>query len=365
MVTTTFCMERMLDLLAARVGLDPVEVRRRNLIADDELPFVNALGVSFDATSFRGSLEAAVGAIGYEAFRARQKAAWAEGRLTGLGIACYPEFTTPSATVLRARGVRSVPGFDAATVRVNPSGTVEVFTSVTAMGQGLMTALGQLVADECGVRLEDVVVQCGDPNRCPYGSGSWESRGAVAGGGAVLMAARQIRDKVLAIAAQRLEVSVADLVCEEGRIWVRGRAATSIAGATFWRIEYARSSRSSSRSLARIPSSTWTVAPSTGSPGTTRPSMVMLARAGTMQVPRATADRADGETGAPPAGAAVGVPAPMKPPQLGDDVGHVVDRVQPGRYAAASRLPLDSSPSPLSSGGPPDGRRPGRRRRRG
>jgi carbon-monoxide dehydrogenase large subunit len=222
MVTTTFCMERMLDLLAARVGLDPVEVRRRNLIGDDELPFVNALGVSFEATSFRGSLEAAVRAIGYEAFRARQRAARDQGRLIGLGIACYAEFTTPSAKALRARGVRSVPGFDAATIRVSPSGTVEVFTSVTTMGQGLATALAQLVADECGVRIEDVLVHCGDSSRCPYGSGSWGSRGAVAGGGAVLIAARQIRDKMLAIAAHRLEAGVTDLACADGRIWVRG-----------------------------------------------------------------------------------------------------------------------------------------------
>ncbi|PYM67284.1 MAG: carbon monoxide dehydrogenase [Candidatus Rokuibacteriota bacterium] len=228
MVTTTFCMERMLDLLATRLGLDPVEVRRRNLIGDDELPFVNALGVSFEATSFRRSLEEGVRAIGYDAFRARQKAARGTGPLIGLGIACYAEFTAPSATALRARGVRSVPGFDAATIRVSPTGTIQVFTSVTTMGQGLPTALAQLVADECGVRMEDVLVQCGDSSLAPYGSGSWGSRGAVAGGGVVLRAARQIRDKVLAIAAHRLEATVADLVCEDRRIWVRGAPFRSV-----------------------------------------------------------------------------------------------------------------------------------------
>src|SRR5262249_5922179 len=171
---------------------------RRNLIRDDELPFVNALGVSFDATSFHRSLEEAVRASGYDELRARQKAAQGRGPLVGVGVACYAEFTTPSAKALRARGVRRVPGSDAATVRGGPSGTVEVFTSVTSMGQGLMTALAQLAADECGVRIEDVRVHSGDSSHCPFGSGSWASRGAVAGGGAVLLAARQIRKKMLA-----------------------------------------------------------------------------------------------------------------------------------------------------------------------
>jgi carbon-monoxide dehydrogenase large subunit len=222
MVTTTFCMERMLDLLAERTALDPVEVRRRNLIREDALPYVNALGVRFEATSFGRALEAAVEVAGYPALRAAQRAARAEGRRLGVGVACYAEFTAPSAQALRQRGVRGVPGFDAATVRVDPSGRIRAVTSVTAMGQGVVTALTQLLADACGVGMEDVVVECGDSTLAPYGSGSWGSRGAVAGGGAVLLAAGRIREKVLAIAARRLEADVADLAWADGRIAVRG-----------------------------------------------------------------------------------------------------------------------------------------------
>jgi aerobic carbon-monoxide dehydrogenase large subunit len=227
MVTTTFCMERMLDMLAERTGLDPVEVRRRNLIRDDA-PYVNALGVTFEATSCVRALEDGVAALDYGRLRTEQKARRAEGRLVGIGVACYAEFTTPNARALRSRGVRRVPGFDATTIRVDPSGTVHAFTSVTAMGQGLVTALTQLVADECGVALDVVRVHTGDSALTPYGSGSWASRGAVAGGGATIKAARRIREKLLAIAAHHLEADVADLEGHQGVVQVRGAPFRSV-----------------------------------------------------------------------------------------------------------------------------------------
>src|SRR5262249_4824213 len=105
---------------------------------------------------------------------------------------------------------------------MDPSGKICVYTSVTAMGQGLETALSQLVADECGVEIGDVSVRCGDSTLSPYGSGSWASRGAVVGGGAGILAARRVREKVLAIAAHALEADAKDLEVSEGRIWVRG-----------------------------------------------------------------------------------------------------------------------------------------------
>src|SRR5262249_60012358 len=92
MVTTTFCMERMLDMLAERTGLDPVEVRRQNLIRDDELPYVNPLGVTFEATSSVRSLERGVAAVDYDGFRTEQRRLRAQGRLVGIGVACYAEF---------------------------------------------------------------------------------------------------------------------------------------------------------------------------------------------------------------------------------------------------------------------------------
>lgn len=222
MVTTTFCMERMMDLLAERTGLDPTEVRRRNLIGPDEFPYVNALGVAYEGASFVRSLQDTLRMVNYEAIRAEQQALRAQGRLVGIGIACYAEFTAPNSRALLWRGIVRVPGFDATTIRVEPSGKVRAYSSVTSMGQGVETTLAQLIADELGVDIADVSVGCGDSTLAPYGSGSWGSRGAVVGGGATLRAARRIRDKILAIAAHDLEADITDLEIAQGQIRVKG-----------------------------------------------------------------------------------------------------------------------------------------------
>lgn len=222
MVTTTFAMERVMDLLAARTGLDPVEVRRRNLITDAEFPYRNALGVSYERASFTESLEAGLRAAGYEGVRAEQARAREGGRLLGVGLAAYAEFTSPNSRALAWRGIVRVPGFDAVTLRMDPSGQVRAYTSVTAMGQGIQTALAQLIADELGIDLADVSVETGDSTLAPYGSGAFASRGAVVGGGAAILAARRVREKVLAIAAAALEAPPADLVIEAGRVSVKG-----------------------------------------------------------------------------------------------------------------------------------------------
>ena len=112
MVTTTFSMERVMDLLAGRTGLDPAEVRRRNLISDGDFPYRNVLGVAYERASFQESLTAGLAAAGYEGFRAEQERARAQGRRLGLGIAVYAEFTAPNSKALAWRGIVRVPGFD-------------------------------------------------------------------------------------------------------------------------------------------------------------------------------------------------------------------------------------------------------------
>ena len=228
MVTTTFTMERVMDLLAARTGLDPVEVRRRNLISAGEFPYKNALGVSYEKASFQESLTAGVEAVGYEAFREQQTRARETGRLLGLGIAVYAEFTSPNSKALALRGIVRVPGFDSVALRMEPSGKVRAYTSVTAMGQGIQTALAQLIADELGIDMTDVTVEAGDSTLAPYGSGAFASRGAVVGGGAAVLAARRVRDKIVAIAAAALEAPPEDLVVGAGRVSVKGSPFRSI-----------------------------------------------------------------------------------------------------------------------------------------
>jgi len=171
----------------------------------------------------RGPVDTARGRRGDRALPLR-----ARGRFLGVGIACYAEFTAPNSKALLWRGIVRVPGFDATTIRVDPSGKVRAYSSVTAMGQGLETTLAQIIADELGVDMKDVVVSCGDSTLAPYGSGSWASRGAVVGGGAAILAAKKIREKVLAIAAHDLEAEVKDLEVRDGRIAVKGSPFRSV-----------------------------------------------------------------------------------------------------------------------------------------
>lgn len=222
MVTTTFAMERVMDLIAARTGLDPAEVRRRNLINSTEFPYTNALGISYEGASFQESLAAGLRAVDYEGFRLAQASARADGRLLGLGIAVYAEFTSPNSKALAWRGIVKVPGFDSVSLRMDPSGKVRGYTSITAMGQGIQTALAQLIADELSVDIDDVSVETGDSTLAPYGSGAFASRGAVVGGGAAILAARRLREKIVGIAAAGLEAPPEDLVVADGQISVKG-----------------------------------------------------------------------------------------------------------------------------------------------
>ena len=238
MVTTTFTMERVMDLIAARAGLDRAEVRRRNLIAAPEFPYTNALGIAYEGASFQESLAAGLRAVDYDGFPAEQSRARAAGRHLGLGIAVYAEFTSPNSKALAWRGIVRVPGFDSVALRMDPSGKVRAYTSVTAMGQGIQTALAQLIADELGVDIADVSVEAGDSTLAPYGSGAFASRGAVVGGAAAILAARRVREKIVGIAAAGLEAPPQDLVVADGQVSVKGSPFRSLAIAEVARRAY-------------------------------------------------------------------------------------------------------------------------------
>lgn len=222
MVTTTFAVERLMERLAARVGVDAAEIRRRNLVRQEEFPYRNALGITYEPCSFLESLDAALARVDQARLRTERARRPPGGRRLGVGIATYAEFTSPSAKALAWRGIVRVPGFDSLTLRMEPGGTVRAYTSVTAMGQGIETALAQLIADELGLDLADVSVGAGDTTLAPYGSGAFASRGAVVGGGAAILAARQVRDKLLAIAAHALEAAAGDVELADGVARVRG-----------------------------------------------------------------------------------------------------------------------------------------------
>lgn len=221
MALGTFVRERLVDVIARRVGVDPADVRRRNFIDARELPFVTATGLVVDSGDPRATLETALASADYPRLRATPRRTPA-GRYRGVGIAAYTEFTGMGSGTFRRRGMRQVSGHDAAVVRVEPTGEVRAFVSATSQGQGHATTLAQVLADELGVDLAAVTIVEGDTERCPYGSGSFASRSMVASGGALILAARRVREKIVRIAGHLLEAAPEDLTIEGGAITVRG-----------------------------------------------------------------------------------------------------------------------------------------------
>lgn len=210
-----FVMERMLDIAAKEIGMDPVELRLRNFIQPDEFPYNSCTGAIYDSGNYPGNLKLAVEKIGYEEFRKQQSEMRKKGIYKGISVSFLIE---PSAN--------AVPdslhtGYDSATVRIDPSGKITVMAGVAAQGQGHETALSQIVADELGVYPEDITVIEGDTAVAPYGLGAWASRFSIAGVGSVIMACDKIKRKLLKLGSSRLGVP-------EGELILEGRYLTSV-----------------------------------------------------------------------------------------------------------------------------------------
>ena len=221
---SVFVMEALLDRAARRLGMDPVEMRRRNLIGADELPYRSPSGIVWDSGAFRESLERACAAADYESLRLEQARGRAAGRYLGIGLASYVELTGVGSAIPVSPGADIATGTEGVTVRIDPGGGVTAVFGLACHGQGHETALAQVVSAELGVRVEDVRVMLGDTALSPHGTGTYASRSAVLGGGAAILAARALRDKALTIAAHQLEVAPHDLQLMDGVIAVRGAA---------------------------------------------------------------------------------------------------------------------------------------------
>jgi carbon-monoxide dehydrogenase large subunit len=209
----TVARELMIDCVAARLGMDPLELRRRNVIRDEELPYAMPTGMVYDQITSAATLEQAAAKIGYDEFRAQQRAWRAEGRLVGIGMSLLVE---PSAI---SYGFMST---DAAVVRIGPNGKVDVAHTGASHGQSLETTIAQVVADELGVDFGEVRVTQGDTDATPFGPGTGGSRSAVILGGAARQAARDLRDRMCAIVAHQLEAAPEDVVVADGRLHVAG-----------------------------------------------------------------------------------------------------------------------------------------------
>ena len=237
MAPATFVRERLIDMVARRTGLDPAEVRRRNFVSAHELPFATASGLVMDSGDPAGAFARALAAGDYEKLRAEPRRT-AAGKYRGIGACAYIEFTGMGSATFRRRGMIQISGHDAATVRVEPTGEVRGFVSATSQGQGHATTFAQILADELGVDIATVRIVAGDTERCPHGSGAFASRSMVASGGALLLAARRVREKVATIAGHMLEASPQDLTIENGRIAVRGVPGRALTVAAVARLAY-------------------------------------------------------------------------------------------------------------------------------
>ena len=219
---STFVMERLVDMAAAKVGVDAKEIRLRNLVAAAEFPYKVASGIVWDKSGFQEGLSAACAAIGYETLRSKQHAARAAGRWVGIGIACYAELTGIGSRISVAPGMPIQTGTETAILRIDGNGGVTAAFGIASHGQGLETTLAQIVAEHLGARFDDVRIVHGDSAAVPGATGTYASRSLVLAGGAGTLAAQAVREKVLNAASHLLEASPGDLIAEDGRVTVAG-----------------------------------------------------------------------------------------------------------------------------------------------
>lgn len=199
-------LERALDIAARRLGLDPAEIRRRNLLTPEDLPYRTVTGGYFQSGSFQASLEAVLKAAGYAEFRERQAAARKAGRLLGIGLAMYVEGTGASQFALS----QFFGNWEYCRVVPSPDGRVTVYSGLASQGQSHETMLAQLVADELGIDPGEIHVVLGDTDKVAYGMGAFASRGAMIGGASAIRACADLREKLMALASHLAEASPDD-----------------------------------------------------------------------------------------------------------------------------------------------------------
>jgi aerobic carbon-monoxide dehydrogenase large subunit len=209
--------EGLVDGVARKIGMDPFEFRLRNVIPDNAYPTAGASGIKLEILSHEACLHRARELIEYEGLRAEQATLRAKGIYRGIGIAALIELTNPSAAFYGVGGAR-IASQDGATVKLEPSGTLVVLSSVGEQGQGAEAIFAQIAADAVGVPISRVKVITGDTDATPYGGGTWASRGAGIGGEAVLQAGMALRKNIIKVAAVILKRSEAELAVSNGEI---------------------------------------------------------------------------------------------------------------------------------------------------
>ncbi len=217
-----FVMERLLDIAAKELAIDPIEIRRKNYIQPEQFPYANDIvfqdftQLIYDSGNYEPALDRALDLVGYEAFvREEQPKRRAAGERVGIGVVSYVEGT-------------GIGPYEGARVTVESSGKISVATGIGTQGQGHYTSFAQVVADQIGVKVSDIHIVTGDTDLFYWGAGTFASRGAVVAGNAMHAAASKVREKILKLAGEKLEVAEEDLELIEGRVQVKGVPQTSI-----------------------------------------------------------------------------------------------------------------------------------------
>lgn len=216
-----YYIERLVDLVASELNLDPAEVRRKNFIAKEQFPYTTATGLTYDSGDYADALNRVLELLNYEALRKQQEELRRAGRYLGIGLASYVELG--GATPSRLAALEGSPGlWESAVVSADPSGTVTVAVGTSGHGQGHETTFAQIAADALGIPVDHIQVTYGDTATAPFGFGTFGSRSTSVGGSAVLLACQRLLESARTLAAQILEANPSDLVYEAGRFFVSG-----------------------------------------------------------------------------------------------------------------------------------------------
>lgn len=219
----TYVVERAVDIVAAELKMDPVEVRRKNFPAASEFPLHTATGLDYDSGDYEGALAKALNLSGYQKLREEQASARAEGKIIGIGMSSYVEICALGPSQAMPAG-----GWESATVRIEPTGTVTVMTGASPHGQGQETSFAQIAADELGVDLHAVTVIHGDTGIVQYGIGTFGSRATAVGGTAVLIAIQKLKEKANKIAAHMMQTEPAKVEFRDGRFYAEAPGGKSV-----------------------------------------------------------------------------------------------------------------------------------------
>ena len=215
-----YLIERVMDVLAAELQIDPVDLRLKNFVPPDKFPYQSPLGWTYDSGDYPAAMNLALEKIGYRELRKEQGEKRERGELMGIGVSSFTEIV--GAGPAHTFDIVGIKMFDSCEIRIHPTGKAIARMGTKAQGQGHETTFAQIIAQELGIPVADITVEEGDTDTAPYGLGTYASRSTPTAGAATAMASRKIREKAKKIAGHLLEVSTEDLEWEPGKFYVKG-----------------------------------------------------------------------------------------------------------------------------------------------